>query len=103
MSAVLGKSGKCQGNPLLHRNVRELSGKFDPFLHCQGSIMKVLPFPLTSKNGAIKLNHHVSPLCHYLFCETSMVERSKEYKINDEQMFFLLAKRAFSSIIEGVN
>ena len=45
----------------------------------------------TRRNGAtyiyiinIYLYHH-SPLCHYLFCETYMVQRPNEYQINDEQ------------------
>ena len=40
---------------------------------------------MISKNGATNLNHHFSPLCHYLFCEKGMPERSKDYQTNDER------------------
>ena len=36
VSAISGKSVKCEANPFLHKNARELSGKFGPFLQCQG-------------------------------------------------------------------
>ena len=51
--------------------VRELSGKIDPFLPCQGNIREICPYSLTSKNGA-----------------TSMINI----------MFVLLAKRAFPTL-----
>ena len=63
-------SFKCQGI------VKEV----DPFLQCQEN----MTLSLASKNGATCLNHYFSPLCHYLFCEIYMVERSKDYPINDE-------------------
>ena len=53
------------------KNLQELSGKFGPFCN----IREMLEF----------LNHHFSPLCRYLFCEIYIIERSKEYQINDER------------------
>jgi len=32
----------------------------------------------------IYLNHHFSPLYHYLSCETYMVQKPKEYQIDDD-------------------
>ena len=40
-------------------------------------------FAISGKHREI-VNYHCSPLCHYLFCEIYIVERSKEYQINDE-------------------
>ena len=71
-------SGKCQGNLVHFCTVKEMAGTSD-------------------------LNHHFSPLCHYLFCETYMIERSREYQINDERNVCPICKRAFSEILEGVN
>ena len=39
-SAMSQKSGKCQGNPLPHKIVKELSGKFNP-LQCQGNVREI--------------------------------------------------------------
>ena len=52
-----GKSRKCQRIPFSHKNARELSGKFGPILQCQGQNLS----------------------------EIDMVERSKEYQINNER------------------
>ena len=71
-------SGNCQGNLVHFCTVREMSGTSD-------------------------LNHHFPPLCHYLFCETYMIERSREYQINDERNVCPTCKRAFPEILEGVN
>ena len=49
------------------------------------------------------MNHHCSPLCRYIFCEICMMERSKEYQINDEHKVCPTCQRVLSNVIEGVN
>jgi len=90
----------CQGNPFSHKNVRKLSGKFDPFLQWQGIVMEIWPFLQTSKNDTTYSNHQFLPLCHYLFCEIYVVERSKEYQANNERNVCPTCKKG---VIEGVN
>ena len=49
-------------------------------LQSQGNLTR---FTEMQKWRNIYLNHHFSPFCHYLFCETYMVQRPQEYQIND--------------------
>ena len=54
-------------------------------------------------NGATHLNRHFSHLCHYLFCEIYMIDRSNEYHINDERIVCPICYKGISDVIEGAN
>ena len=59
---------KCQ------RIVREILS----LLQCQGNLIL---FTDTQEWPKVYLNHHFSPLCHYLFCETYMFQRPNVLEI----------------------
>ena len=64
--SIFAISGKCQGNLTLFFDIQEWRN--------------ILP-------------HHFSSLCHYLFCEMYVVERSIEYQVNDEFHFCPTGKK----------
>ena len=95
-----GKSGKCHGNPFPDALSENCQGNLAVFCN----VREIWPISLTSKNGTTKLNHHFSPLCHYLFCKRYIwLKSQRSTRSLMHVIFILLAKKAFSNVIEGVN
>ena len=92
VSAVSGKSGKCQGNVVPHKN---LPGKFGPFLQCQGNL--TLFTEIQEWRNVLKSSFsHPCTIIYFVKYMWVKGQRSTRSMIN--VIFVLLAKGRFPAI-----